>query len=431
VRLGVLDARRAELAGEGKTAVWVAVDGRAAGLLAIADAPRPTSKRAVAALRDAGVDVVMPTGDNEATARRAAGELGISTVVAEVLPGDKAARVAELQRDGRRVAMVGDGVNDAPALAQADLGIAIGAGTDVAIETADVVLMRSDPPATTAARELTNEASSLDLRPERRSARPLRVLEADGDAEHGGEPRALSQVCETCPLDQQRQTPGQVVDSAAGPDRRQREHHRPQHRGRLAEVADMQASSWLQDPHRLTESGLLLLAGQVVERQRRYDVVEGRFAVRQLVGESDVQRDCDTRQPCLLAGDGEDVGVGVDARHNRSGLLRLDLEQHGPGPASDVQHALAGPDRHLLGEPAPEHRVAHGDARHWVEEAVEGAELERRGEVAAAGRSVMTMLVHVNASSAAVARTATPNATRAASAHGASPSFAIVRPCSS
>jgi P-type Cu2+ transporter len=145
VRLGVLDARRAELAAEGKTAVWVAVDGRAAGLLAIADAPRPTSKKAVAALREAGVDVVMLTGDNEATARRVAGELGISTVVAEVLPGDKAARVAELQRDGRRVAMVGDGVNDAPALAQADLGIAIGAGTDVAIETADVVLMRSDP----------------------------------------------------------------------------------------------------------------------------------------------------------------------------------------------------------------------------------------------------------------------------------------------
>jgi Cu2+-exporting ATPase len=145
VRLGVLDVRRAELAGEGRTVVWVAVDGRAAGLLAIADAPRPTSREAVAALREAGVEVVMLTGDNEATARRVAGELGISTVVAEVLPGDKAARVAELQRGGRRVAMVGDGVNDAPALAQADLGIAIGAGTDVAIETADVVLMRSDP----------------------------------------------------------------------------------------------------------------------------------------------------------------------------------------------------------------------------------------------------------------------------------------------
>jgi Cu2+-exporting ATPase len=145
VRPGALEARRTELAAQGKTVVYVAVDGRAAGLLAIADAPRPTSRQAVTALRDSGIDVVMLTGDNEATARRVAGELGITTVVAEVLPGDKASQIAELQRDGRRVAMVGDGVNDAPALARADLGIAIGAGTDVAIETADVVLMRSDP----------------------------------------------------------------------------------------------------------------------------------------------------------------------------------------------------------------------------------------------------------------------------------------------
>jgi P-type Cu2+ transporter len=145
VGLGALAARRDEWAGGGRTAVLVAVDGRVAGVVALADAVRETSAAAVAALHEAGVEVVMLSGDNRATARRIADLLGIDSVIAEVLPGDKAAKVAELQRSGRRVAMVGDGVNDAPALAQADLGIAIGAGTDVAIETADVVLMRSDP----------------------------------------------------------------------------------------------------------------------------------------------------------------------------------------------------------------------------------------------------------------------------------------------
>lgn len=145
VDLGALATRREELASAGQTVVWVAVDGRAAALVGIADAPRPSSAAAVAALTDVGVEVVMLTGDNEATAQRIAGQLGIGTVIAEVLPGDKASKIADLQRSGKKVAMVGDGVNDAPALAQADLGIAIGAGTDVAIETADVVLMRSDP----------------------------------------------------------------------------------------------------------------------------------------------------------------------------------------------------------------------------------------------------------------------------------------------
>jgi len=145
VEMGALATRREELAAGGRTVVLVAVDGRAAGLLAVADAARETSAAAVAALHEAGVEVVMLTGDNRATAERIAAELGIDQVIAEVLPGAKAAKVAELQRTGRKVAMVGDGVNDAPALAQADLGIAIGAGTDVAIETADVVLMRSDP----------------------------------------------------------------------------------------------------------------------------------------------------------------------------------------------------------------------------------------------------------------------------------------------
>jgi len=143
--LGGLARRRDELAAGGNTGVVVAVDGIAVGLIGIADAVRDTSPAAVAALQQDGVEVVMLTGDNEATARRIAGQLGIVTVIAEVLPGDKAAKIAELQRGGRRVAMVGDGVNDAPALAQADVGLAIGAGTDVAIETADVVLMRSDP----------------------------------------------------------------------------------------------------------------------------------------------------------------------------------------------------------------------------------------------------------------------------------------------
>ncbi|QYC41697.1 Copper-exporting P-type ATPase A [Nonomuraea coxensis DSM 45129] len=145
VALGAMAGRRQELAEGGRTAVMVAVDGRAAGVLGVADAARETSAAAVKALHELGVEVVMLTGDNTATAERIAGQLGIDTVIAEVLPRDKASKVAELQAGGRKVAMVGDGVNDAPALAQADLGIAIGAGTDVAIETADVVLMRSDP----------------------------------------------------------------------------------------------------------------------------------------------------------------------------------------------------------------------------------------------------------------------------------------------
>jgi P-type Cu2+ transporter len=145
IDLADLAARRSELAAGGRTAVIVAVDGQAAELIGLADALRDTSAAAVAALHESGAEVVMLTGDNQATAERIAGQLGIGTVIADVLPGDKAFRIAELQRGGRQFVMVGDGVNDAPALARADLGIAIGAGTDVAIETADVVLMRSDP----------------------------------------------------------------------------------------------------------------------------------------------------------------------------------------------------------------------------------------------------------------------------------------------
>jgi P-type Cu2+ transporter len=145
VSLDGLAERAHELASEGRTVVHVARDGEAAGLVAIADAPRETAAEAITALREIGIRPVMLTGDNRQTAERIARELGIDEVIAEVLPEDKAQKVKQLQQEGRKVAMVGDGVNDAPALAQADVGIAIGAGTDVAIETADVVLMRSDP----------------------------------------------------------------------------------------------------------------------------------------------------------------------------------------------------------------------------------------------------------------------------------------------
>jgi Cu2+-exporting ATPase len=145
VSLDGLAERAQELAGEGRTVVHVARAGKAAGLIAIADAPRETAAEAITALKEIGVRPVMLSGDNRQTAERIARELGIDEVLAEVLPEEKAEQVKQLQQQGRKVAMVGDGVNDAPALAQADVGIAIGAGTDVAIETADVVLMRSDP----------------------------------------------------------------------------------------------------------------------------------------------------------------------------------------------------------------------------------------------------------------------------------------------
>ncbi|MEU6558676.1 copper-translocating P-type ATPase [Nocardia nova] len=145
IELGELSSVRDDIAAGGRTAVLVAVDGEAVAVAGVADAPRETAAAAVRELHDLDVEVVMLTGDNRATAERIAAELGIDTVIAEVLPQDKAATISELHSAGRKVAMVGDGVNDAPALAQADLGIAIGAGTDVAIDTADVVLMRSDP----------------------------------------------------------------------------------------------------------------------------------------------------------------------------------------------------------------------------------------------------------------------------------------------
>lgn len=142
---GPLAARAAELSAAGKTPMYVAVDGQAAGLLAVADTIKPSARQLVRLLSQVGIEVAMITGDNRRTAEAVAKELGITRVFAEVLPEQKAEYIRRLQAEGKRVAMVGDGVNDAPALAQADVGIAIGAGTDVAIETAKVVLMKSDP----------------------------------------------------------------------------------------------------------------------------------------------------------------------------------------------------------------------------------------------------------------------------------------------
>ncbi|MCF8706905.1 heavy metal translocating P-type ATPase [Rhizorhapis sp. SPR117] len=145
IALGALAEPAERLKGAGRTVVHVARGGEILGLIAIADAPRPTAKATVAALRERKVKVAMLTGDNAGTAKRIAAELGIDIVLADVLPGQKADKVKELQAQGQRVGMVGDGVNDAPALTQADVGFAIGAGTDVAMESADVVLMKSDP----------------------------------------------------------------------------------------------------------------------------------------------------------------------------------------------------------------------------------------------------------------------------------------------
>ena len=145
VGMNGLEARADAMQGGGRTVVHVAHGGELVGLIAIADAARPTSAATVRKLREQGVQVAMLTGDNQATAERIAAGLGIGLVLADVLPGQKADKVKALQARGKKVGMVGDGINDAPALAQADVGFAIGAGTDVAMESADIVLMKSDP----------------------------------------------------------------------------------------------------------------------------------------------------------------------------------------------------------------------------------------------------------------------------------------------
>ncbi len=142
--LGNLPQKAEELAAQGKTALYFADEHRILGLIAVADTPKPTSAAAVAAFRQLGLDVVMLTGDNQRTADAIGKELGVTQVMAQVLPQDKEKKVRELQEAGKKVAMVGDGINDAPALARADVGLAIGAGTDVAMESADIVLMKSD-----------------------------------------------------------------------------------------------------------------------------------------------------------------------------------------------------------------------------------------------------------------------------------------------
>jgi Cu+-exporting ATPase len=139
-----LEPKAEQLQNEAKTAMWLSVDGQASALIAVADTIKDDSRAAIDQMHQLGLTVAMLTGDNAATARSIADEAGVDRVMAEVLPGEKADHVAQLQEEGYVVAMVGDGINDAPALAQADVGIAIGTGTDVAMEAADVTLMRGD-----------------------------------------------------------------------------------------------------------------------------------------------------------------------------------------------------------------------------------------------------------------------------------------------
>ncbi|MBP1766979.1 MAG: copB, partial [Candidatus Aminicenantes bacterium] len=144
-KIEVKDARIDPLSAQGKTVVFVLLDGKPFGALALADIIRPESRQAISRLKEGGVQCIMLTGDNRLVAKWVADELGLDDYFAEVLPQEKAEKVKEVQSRGLVVAMVGDGVNDAPALAQADVGIAIGAGTDVAVETADIVLVKSNP----------------------------------------------------------------------------------------------------------------------------------------------------------------------------------------------------------------------------------------------------------------------------------------------
>ncbi len=144
ISLDTLENEADKLAGEGKTPMYIAIDKKIAGIIAVADIVKPSSAAAIKKLHEMGIEVAMITGDNRKTAEAIAKQVGIDRILAEVLPQDKANEVKKLQAEGKKVAMVGDGINDAPALVQADIGIAIGSGTDVAMESADIVLMKSD-----------------------------------------------------------------------------------------------------------------------------------------------------------------------------------------------------------------------------------------------------------------------------------------------
>lgn len=144
IAVEAVEEKMASLETEGKTAMLIAIDNELAGLVAVADTVKETSKAAIARMKSLGLEVIMLTGDNEKTATAIGNQVGIDRVIAEVIPEQKADEIKKLQLEGKKVAMVGDGMNDAPALAVADIGMAIGTGTDVAIEAADVTLMRGD-----------------------------------------------------------------------------------------------------------------------------------------------------------------------------------------------------------------------------------------------------------------------------------------------